>query len=97
MQSKQIYMVRKFKKTYIKEKGEKELFNQNYGSDGVKILFASEQKAKAKEYFNKIKIKAKKLKSDKEFYFYYFDKFTYDKDEIIAIEPFNFKHDIIKD
>lgn len=102
MQLKQVYMVRKFEKPYTKwitkSDFKRDLFSHNFGRTGGLLLFKTESEEEAETFFKKIKVKSKKLRNRAIFCFYYFDKFTSDKnDHTIAIEPISFKNDMIKE
>lgn len=97
MEKKTVYEVTKFEKTYTKGMRVKEdLFNYDFGSDGGKLLLATESEEEARVYFDKIKVEAKNLKSGEEFNFYFLDKVTYDEDgEAVDYQDIEFKQDTI--
>lgn len=90
-------MVRRFEKPYIKGMTKSGLFNQNFGINAASLLFRTESKEEAETFFKKMKVENKKLKIGEKFYFYYFDKVTYNESgNIIAILSIDSKHDDIK-
>lgn len=97
MERKTVYEVSKFEKTYTKGMRVKEdLYNYDFGSDGGKLLLATESEKEARAYFDKIKVEAKNLKSGEEFNFYFLDKVTYDEDgEAVDYQDIEFKQDTI--
>lgn len=97
MEKKTVYEVTKFGKTYTKGMRVKEdLFNYDFGSDGGKLLLATESEQEATAYFDKIKVEAKNLKSGEEFNFYFLDKVTYDEDgDAVDSQDIEFKQDTI--
>lgn len=97
MKSKTVYEVSRFGKTYTKGMRVKEdLYNYDFGSDGGKLLLATESEEEATAYFKNIKVEAKNLKSGEEFNFYFLDKVTYDEDgEVENSEDIEFKQDTI--
>lgn len=96
MEKKIVYEVTKFEKTYTKGMRVKEdLFNYDFGSDGGKLLLATESEEEATAYFKNIKVEAKNLKSGEEFNFYFLDKVTYEDGEAVDSEDIEFKQDTI--
>lgn len=97
MEKKTIYEVTKFEKTYTKGMRVKEdLYNYDFGSDGGKLLLATESEQEARAYFDNIKVEEKNLKSGEEFNFYFLDKVTYDEDgEAVDYQDIEFKQDTI--
>lgn len=97
MKSKTVYEVSRFGKTYTKGMRVKEdLFNYDFGSDGGKLLLATESEQEATAYFKNIKVKTKNLKSGEEFNFYFLDKVTYDEDgDAVDSQDIEFKQDTI--
>lgn len=97
MEKKTVYEVSRFGKTYTKGMRVKEdLYNYDFGSDGGKLLLATESEEEARAYFDKIKVEAKNLKSGEEFNFYFLDKVTYDEDgEAVDYQDIEFKQDTI--
>ena len=97
MKKKTVYEVRRFEKTYTKGMREQDLFNYDFGSDGGKLLLATESEQEARAYFDKIKVEEKNLKSGEEFNFYFLDKVTYDEDgEAVDNQDIEFKQDTIE-
>lgn len=96
MEKKTVYEVRRFGRTYTKGMREQDLFDQDFGSDGGKLLLATESEQEARTYFDKIKVEEKNLKSGEEFNFYFLDKVTYDEDgEAVDYQDIEFKQDTI--
>ena len=96
MEKKTVYEVTKFGKTYTKEMRVKEdLYNYDFGSDGGKLLLATESEEEARAYFKNIKVEEKDLKSGEEFNFYFLDKVTYEDGEAVESEDIEFKQDTI--
>lgn len=97
MEKKTVYEVSRFGKTYTKGMRVKEdLYNYDFGSDGGKLLLATESEEEARAYFDKIKVEAKNLKSGEEFNFYFLDKVTYGEDgEAVDSQDIEFKQDTI--
>lgn len=96
MKKKTVYEVRRFGKTYTKGMRIKEdLYNYDFGSDGGKLLLATESEEEARAYFDNIKVEAKNLKSGEEFNFYFLDKVTYEDGEVVESEDIEFKQDTI--
>ena len=96
MEKKTVYEVTKFGKTYTKGVRVKEdLYNYDFGSDGGKLLLATESEEEARAYFKNIKVEEKDLKSGEEFNFYFLDKVTYEDGEAVESEDIEFKQDTI--
>ena len=96
MEKKTVYEVRRFGKTYTKEMRVKEdLYNYDFGSDGGKLLLATESEEEARTYFDNIKVEEKNLKSGEEFNFYFLDKVTYEDGEAVDSQDIEFKQDTI--
>lgn len=96
-------IIRKFEKQFngfrkTDDRAIKELFDYDFGSQDGEILFQSGSLEEAKRVFDLIQLKKVKLERGNIFNFYFLDKEIYDEDgDLIEVESYDAKHDIIED